>query len=80
MPLLTKRALIKGFLVGDHQEQYEMFIGDVSRWIREGKIQYKEDIVQGLENVPEAFINQLQGDNFGKLIVQVSADPHWSNS
>lgn len=71
MPLLVKRALIKGFLVGDYAAQYETFLRDVSQWIRAGKLQYKEDVVQGLKNAPKAFIEQLQGGNFGKLVVQV---------
>ncbi len=74
MPLLVKRSLIKGFLVGDYQDQYETFVKDVSQWIQAGKLQYKEDMVQGLENAPQAFMDQLKGDNFGKLIVQVSED------
>ena len=77
-PLLTKRALIKGFLVGGYQNRYEAFVKDVSHWIEEGKLQYKEDVVKGLENAPEAFISQLTGGNFGKLIVQVSEDPNQS--
>mgnify|MGYP003661009929 FL=1 len=48
---------------------------DVSGWIRDGKLKYREDIVKGLENAPEAFIGLLQGKNFGKLLVQVSDDP-----
>ena len=72
MPLLIKRALIKGFLVGDYSAQYETFLKEVSQWIKAGQLQYKEDVVQGLENAPEAFIGQLQGENFGKLVVQVS--------
>ncbi len=80
MPLLVKRALIKGFLVGDYQDRYENFVKEVSQWIRDGKLQYKEDIVRGLENAPEAFMNQLKGDNFGKLIVQVSEDPNRPDS
>ncbi|HEY9690610.1 MAG TPA: NADP-dependent oxidoreductase [Oculatellaceae cyanobacterium] len=75
MPLLVKRALIKGFLVGDYQNRQVEFIDDVSQWLQEGKLQYKEDIVEGLENTPSAFIGLLQGKNFGKLIVKVSDDP-----
>ena len=72
MPLLVKRSLIKGFLVGDYQDQHETFHQEVSQWIKDGKLRYKEDIVQGLENAPTAFADQLQGENFGKLIIQVS--------
>jgi len=75
MPLLVKRALIKGFLVGDYQERQTEFTKDVSQWLQTGKLKYKEDIVNGLEAAPKAFIGLLQGKNFGKLIVQVGNDP-----
>jgi NADPH-dependent curcumin reductase CurA len=75
MPLLIKRALIQGFLVRDHEHRREAFLHDVSGWLREGKLKYKEDIVQGLENAPKAFLGLFEGKNFGKLIVQVSPDP-----
>ncbi|MBE9095754.1 NADP-dependent oxidoreductase [Tychonema sp. LEGE 07203] len=75
MPLLVKRALIEGFLVGDYHPRHEEFINDMSQWLQAGKLKYREDIVKGLENAPRAFIGLLQGANFGKLIVQVSDDP-----
>ncbi|MBD2683513.1 MULTISPECIES: NADP-dependent oxidoreductase [Nostoc] len=75
MPLLIKRALIKGFLVSDYQHRHSEFVKDVSSWLQEGKLKYKEDVVQKLENAPHAFMGLLQGKNFGKLIVQVSSDP-----
>jgi NADPH-dependent curcumin reductase CurA len=75
MPLLVKRALIQGFLVGDHEDQREQFLDDVSGWLREGKLKYKEDVIQGLENAPAAFLRLFSGKNFGKLLVQVSPDP-----
>lgn len=75
MPLLVKRALIKGFLVGDYQQRQAEFVNDVSQWLQEGKLKYKEDVVEGLENASHAFIGLLQGKNFGKLIVKVSDDP-----
>ncbi len=75
MPLLIKRALIKGFLVGDYQDRRAEFIHDVSQWLEAGKLKYKEDIVKGLESAPDAFIGLLQGQNFGKLIIQVRDDP-----
>lgn len=75
MPLLVKRALIKGFLVGDYQERRAEFIQDMSQWLQDGKLKYKEDVVKGLENATHAFIGLLQGENFGKLIVQISDDP-----
>jgi len=75
MPLLVKRALIKGFLVGDYQQRHAEFMNDMSQWLQAGKLKYKEDIVQGLKNAPHAFIGLLKGENFGKLIVQVGDDP-----
>jgi NADPH-dependent curcumin reductase len=75
MPLLVKRALIQGFLVGDYQKRQAEFINDVSQWLQADKLKYREDVVKGLENSPHAFIGLLQGKNFGKLIVQVGDDP-----
>jgi len=71
MPLLVKRALIKGFLVGDYQERRAEFISDMSQWLQADKLKYKEDVVKGLKNAPHAFIGLLQGENFGKLVIQV---------
>lgn len=44
----------------------------MSQWLSEGKIKYREDVVQGLENAPQAFIGLLEGRNAGKLVVKVS--------
>ena len=74
-PLLINRALIKGFIVSDHVNRMGDFLADCSRWVREGKLKYREDVVVGVENAPEAFIGLLQGKNFGKLLVRVSEDP-----
>ena len=73
--LLTNRVLVKGFIVSDHLDRMPAFLQDVGQWVREGKIKYREDIVTGLENAPNAFIGLLQGKNFGKLIVKVGDDP-----
>ena len=79
MPLLVKRALIKGFLVSDYQQRQAEFLNDVVQWLQVGKLKYKEDVVEDLENAPRAFIGLLQGKNFGKLIVKVSDDPTHSS-
>jgi NADPH-dependent curcumin reductase CurA len=72
--LLVNRVLVKGFIVSDHIDRMPAFLADVGGWVREGKIKYREDIVDGLENAPTAFIGLLQGKNFGKLIVKVGED------
>jgi NADPH-dependent curcumin reductase CurA len=74
-PLLVNRATIKGFIVSDHLDRLPEFLADCSRWIREGKLKYREDIVDGLAAAPEAFIGLLEGKNFGKLLVRVGDDP-----
>lgn len=70
--ILSKRLNLRGFIVGDFAAQAGDFRRDVSNWLREGKIQYREDVVDGLENAPSAFIGLLKGRNFGKLLVKIS--------
>lgn len=74
-PLLTNRALIQGMIIFDHADRMPDFLRDMSQWLRQGKIRYREDVVQGLENAPRAFIGLFEGENIGKRIVQVSVDP-----
>jgi NADPH-dependent curcumin reductase CurA len=73
--LLVNRVLVKGFIVSDHLDRLPAFLADVGRWVREGRIKYREDVVEGLEHAPHAFIGLLQGKNFGKLLVKVGEDP-----
>jgi NADPH-dependent curcumin reductase CurA len=72
-PLLFNRALIKGFIISDHLDRMGDFLRDCTRWLQEGQLKYREDIVTGLEAAPSAFIGLLQGKNFGKLLVQVGS-------
>ena len=71
--ILTKRLTLRGFIVTDFGNQADAFVRDVGGWLRDGKIKYKEDVVDGLENAPQAFIGLLEGRNFGKLLVRVNA-------
>ncbi|XYH95645.1 NADP-dependent oxidoreductase [Sorangium sp. So ce1128] len=71
--VLSKRLMFRGFIVSDFAEQSPEFLQETSRWIREGRIKYREDIVEGLDRAPEAFIGLLKGENFGKLIVRVAS-------
>jgi NADPH-dependent curcumin reductase len=48
------------------------FLERATGWVRDGSLRYKEDIVDGLENAPDAFIGMLDGRNFGKLLIRVS--------
>lgn len=70
--ILSKRIKMQGFIISDHADRIPAFVGDVSTWMSEGKIKYKEDVVDGLSNAPEAFLGLFSGTNFGKLVVKVS--------
>ena len=74
-PLLVKRAMIKGFIVFDHNDRAPAFFTDCAAWLREGKLKYREDIVEGIDNAPAAFLKLFDGGNVGKLLVRVSPDP-----
>ena len=69
---LTKRLTVRGFIVSDFIRRYGDFMHDVSAWVAEGRIKYREDVVDGLKNAPRALIGLLRGENFGKLLVRVS--------
>ncbi|AMN42980.1 NADP-dependent oxidoreductase [Rhodoplanes sp. Z2-YC6860] len=71
--ILTKRLTFRGFIVSDFAARQADFLRDVSTWLREGRIRYREDIVDGLEKAPRALIGLLRGENFGKLLVRVAA-------
>nr|WP_295084245.1 NADP-dependent oxidoreductase [uncultured Roseateles sp.] len=73
--LLTKRIRMQGFIIfDDYGHRYPEFAKDMGQWLAQGKIKFREDIVDGLENAPQAFIGLLEGKNFGKLIVRVAKD------
>ena len=73
--LLTKRIKMQGFIIfDDYGHRYGEFYRQMSTWLDEGKIIFREDIVDGLENAPQAFIGLLEGKNFGKLVIRVAKD------
>jgi NADPH-dependent curcumin reductase len=73
--ILVKRLTFRGFFVFDHGSQFGDFITDMSGWLRGGRVKYREDITDGLENAPRELIGLLRGENFGKKIIRVSPDP-----
>ncbi|HET9034055.1 MAG TPA: zinc-binding dehydrogenase, partial [Dokdonella sp.] len=71
--LLTKRIKMQGFIIfDDYGDRYGEFFTQMSEWFKQGRIKFREDIVEGLENAPTAFIGLLEGKNFGKLVVRVA--------
>ena len=73
--ILMKRLTVKGFLVSDYLDRYAESLGALSEWMAEGKIQYKVDIVEGIENAPSAVNKLFTGENNGKLVIKVSDEP-----
>jgi NADPH-dependent curcumin reductase CurA len=69
--ILSKRLTLRGFIVRDFAAQSSDFARDVGAWLRAGQIRYKEDVTDGLERAPEAFIGMLKGRNFGKTLVRI---------
>jgi NADPH-dependent curcumin reductase len=73
--VLTSRVRIQGFIVRDFADQQDDFLRDMSGWLRDGRVKYREHRVKGLENAPETLIGMLKGANFGKVVVAVSEEP-----
>ena len=68
-----KRLTIRGFLVFDFVDQEAEALEQLTQWVSDGRLKYREDFVNGLEAAPEAFIGLLKGKNFGKLVVKVAS-------
>jgi len=69
---IPMRARMQGFLVTDFHHLWPEALARMAGWIKEGRIKYREDWVEGLENAPEAFTRLFTGENFGKLLVRVA--------
>ena len=70
--LLTTSSLMKGFIVGDYAEHFKEGSVQLSQWVKEGKIQYRENVVEGFDNTVEAFLGLFRGDNIGKQLVKLA--------
>ncbi len=69
---IVSRAKVEGFLVTDYAHLYEPALARLARWLNDGHLRYREDVVEGLEKAPRAFIGLLRGENRGKLLVKVA--------
>lgn len=71
--ILVKRIKMQGFIIfDDYAHRYDEFAEQMTDWLKAGKIQYREHLIEGLENASDAFIGLLEGKNFGKLVIQVN--------
>ena len=71
--LVLKQAKVEGFLVQQFADRFEEGLRQLSTWLREKKLKYQEDIVEGLENAPRALIDMIEGQNVGKQLVRIAA-------
>jgi NADPH-dependent curcumin reductase CurA len=72
--LLKNRVKLQGFIVFDHYDRRSAFLRDTEGWLREGRVKYREHLIEGLEQAPQGLMGLLHGENFGKMVVHV-ADP-----
>jgi NADPH-dependent curcumin reductase len=70
--VLTRSLTIRGFIQREFTDQRPAFLREMAQWIAEGKVRYREDIVEGLENAPSAFAGMLEGRNFGKMLIKLA--------
>ena len=71
--LIVFRARLQGFLIGDYSHRFDDGLRRLGGWLTDGKLRYREDVTEGLENAPRAFIGMLNGENRGKTLVKVAA-------
>jgi NADPH-dependent curcumin reductase len=72
LSLLVNRARMEGIVVFDYADRYPIAIKEIATWMKEGKFVSREDIVEGIENFPQALLKLFNGENFGKLILKVA--------
>jgi len=72
LTLLTKRARMEGFIVTDFAKRFPEAVMQLGQWVLEGRIKFREDVVEGLDNAPKALLTLFDGSNRGKLIVKIA--------
>jgi hypothetical protein len=72
--VVTKRLRLHGYIISDHFDRFGEFAREAAEWVRDGRLRYRETIVEGIENAPRAFLGLLRGENIGKMLVKVGPD------
>jgi NADPH-dependent curcumin reductase CurA len=69
--VVSKRLSLRGFIITDHGDRFADFVSEVGGYIRDGKLRYRETVVDGLEHAPDAFMGLFRGENLGKMVVKL---------
>jgi NADPH:quinone reductase len=72
--VVTKRLRIQGYIISDHYDRFPEFFERAREWVRQGRLRYRETVVEGIENAPKAFLGLFRGENIGKMLVKVGPD------
>jgi NADPH-dependent curcumin reductase CurA len=74
MNIVAQRLTMRGFIVLDHMDLMDRFLTDMRQWIADGKMTWRETVLDGIERAPQAMIGLFRGENFGKMLVKLSED------
>jgi len=69
--VVTKRLRLQGYIISDHSDRFGDFVRQAAEWVQDGRLRYRETIVEGIENAPGAFLGLFRGENVGKMLVAV---------
>ena len=70
--LLVKRARMQGFVIFDHAEHHPVARRDLAQWLRDGRLAYLEDVLDGIEHAPDAIAGLYRGENLGKRLIRLA--------